>query len=209
MSGLLMNQFYSNRLDFIIVSPVLLFTLFFRDNPADPFTPIIFSVAMTWLFSIGIDMKEYKNNTDVLLNSLPVTRRQIVTTKYMTSLLVGFIFIIVGNVTWFLTKGHSLVSLSDALLVISAVALFAAIYYPLYYKFGARFVTIALVMLMISFTTIFPIAFHLGLRHGFWGLADVWEQHPAFVLTALCTIAVVAMLVSRSISIRLYEKKEF
>lgn len=210
MASLLFSHFYSNRFDFIIVSPVLLFnTLLFRDSPAGPFTPIVFAVVITLFFSIGNDMKEYKNDTDVLLNSFPVTRRQIVTSKYVTTLIVGFIFISIGKVAWFLTEDYPLVPLSDALLAMVAVALFTAVYFPLYYKFNATFVTVALVVLAIALFTIFPIVYYMGLRHGFWGLAAMWEQHPALLLMAICTVSAVVMIVSWSISIRLYGKKEF
>lgn len=210
MSSLLLKQFYSNRSSLLMVGAMLLlFPLLLFNNEDGPFTPLVFAVMMTWYFAIGMDMNEHKNDTDVLVNSLPVTRRQIVTSKYVTLLLVGFVFIIVGKVTWFLTENHSLVQLSDAVLAMMAVALFTSVYFPLYYKLGTPFINLAFVVLAVLSFTAFPIVYYTGLRNGFWGLADLWEQHASLLLVVFCFITVALMLVSRSISIRLYEKKEF
>lgn len=154
-------------------------------------------------------MKNYKNDTDVLMNSLPVTRRQIVTARYVITLLVGCVFILIGKVTWLLLGNDTAMQLSDALPALMAIAFFTAVYFPLYYKLGTPFIIIALVILTVLFITAFPIVFYTGIKYGFWGLADVWQQHTAVLLIVFCGIAVAAMLVSRFISIRLYERKEF
>ena len=209
MLSLLFKQFYSNRYSLLFVGAMLfLFPLFIFDEDAW-MSPVMYAVVMTWYFSIGMDMTDYKNDTDVLLNSLPVTRKQIVTSKYVTTLLVGLVFIAIGKIARFLTENHPILQLSDVLIAITAVAFFAAIYVPLYYKLGMPFMILALVVLTILLLTVFPITFNLAVKYGLWGLTDIWQQHATLLTVLFCAITVVAVAVSRNISMRLYENKEF
>ena len=210
MTSLLLKEYYSNRSVLLIAAAMLfIFPLvFFQDNASGPSTPVIFSAVMALYFTMGVNMEDRKNDSDVLLNSLPVTRRQIVTAKYVAAVLVGALFIAIGK-TVSMIKAQPTVSLTEAAVALIAVVLFSAVYFPLFYKFGTQFVIFAIVVLTILFFTALPIVFYTGMKSGFWGLAGLWQQHRPWLLIALFILTVAAVLFSCSFSVRLYEKKEF
>lgn len=210
MASLLLQRYYSNRSGLFIAGAVLFLSpTFLWDNETGPFTPLVFAVMMTWFSTIGMDMTDYKNDTDVLLNSLPVTRRQIVTSKYASTLFVGAVLIAVGKVTSLFVDTRHDGQLTDLFLAAMAVAFFTAVYFPLYFKLGTPFITLAFIVLMAFCFTVFPILFFAGFTYDFWGLPILWQRYTIPAIIGLCSITIAAVLISRSISIRLYEQKEF
>src|SRR5690554_5410632 len=52
-----------------------------------PISPILFAVPFVWLVPVSMTVFEFKNDSDVLINSLPVTRREVVLSKYVILIL--------------------------------------------------------------------------------------------------------------------------
>lgn len=214
MSSLLLKEFYTQRkgmaggiLAVILTSPII-----FRGGASLP--PIYYAILFSCFSVIVVHSYDYKNTSDVLINSLPVSRREIITSKYVATLLMSLVMsvAVLGVFTFFDNPADThdvLKRLVDVIIAVAATGLLITIYFPLYYLLGQRFILFGLIGLSVLFFTVFPIIFHLVINNGFWRPFIIWQEHPAFVLLTFCTITALAMLVSRSISIRLYEKKEF
>ncbi|GFZ33569.1 membrane protein [Clostridium zeae] len=99
-----------------------------------------------------------KNKSDIMLNSLPISRKDIVISKYLSIILylvigvcIAFIFttavkyLKLGNIT-------RLMNLEDVLGCFISISFLCSIYYPIYFKFGylkSRY--ISMFMLLVAF----------------------------------------------------------
>lgn len=214
MSGLLLKEFYTQRKGLLLSIIFLLFAMSLSFRGGQTLPPVYFAILYSCIFIATANTYDEKNDSDVLLNSLPVSKRQIVTSKYVASFLMAviIIFFVLGYIAFFQRSAsdqYAATLFIEAIIGLTVTGLFTAVYFPLYYLLGQRFFLFGLAVIGIIAFAAFPIVYYLGLENGFWGLADVWQQHSILFPIVLFGIATVAVLISRSISIRLYEKKEF
>lgn len=112
---------------------------------------------ISYVAILGIAQAEYKNNSDIVMNSLPVTRPEIVKAKYLSVLTCAvFALIIAGAVGLGFhqlpgTFHYRLINRFDILTTIVSVAVIAAVSLPVYFKTGAqwaRMINMAVFMLI-------------------------------------------------------------
>ena len=83
-----------------------------------------------------------KNKSEIILNSLPLKRTDIVIAKYISSFIFAFIGIIYSILIGFIgnTTGMAIfigyISLLDIVLIIMSICIFSSIFFPVYFKFG-------------------------------------------------------------------------
>ncbi len=173
------------------------------------------STIVAYLAVLNNNMHDDKNNSQVLLNSLPVRRRDVVLTKYLSF----FIYVAIGL---FMVVLISLIA--NAALSISTISyrirpigifdiigspavamLFFSFYFPLYFKFT-----------MIKILSYINVCFYLilfagGLRLMTWlGRLHIIMNTPGWVLgTAAMILSVAILLVSLRISLIIYQNKDF
>ena len=203
------------RKEFIVQRTLILFyaaaTLIFAAQfiPVDEPLPIITILAV--FFTFGTAAHEDKNNSHVLLNSLPVARKEIVTAKYVFHIafgicLVGLTFIyrtIIGA----LPKDAAM---WQYVIAVTVIVWFVSVFFPMYFWIGPRFVQIGMIVLLIVMFTALPMVYNLGVKHNFWGIPDFIQSLPRFLLFVFATaVTIVFLIVSRLISVRLYERKQF
>lgn len=117
---------------------------------------------VTYLFvnySCGFDDK---SKADIIFNSLPIKRDDIIISKYISVFFFAVLGIIcsavlglIGFYTGF-PRVSRLISIDDIVVVITGGAIFASIFYPLYFKFGIvkmKFANIFLFMLFMFLPT--------------------------------------------------------
>jgi ABC-type transport system involved in multi-copper enzyme maturation permease subunit len=211
MTSLLYKEFMSLRtviFVYLLGLGVLLFvTTIMNENGSAFLLPV---AGLSWFFIMSIAAQEEKNDSHILINSLPVSRKQVVAAKYLFSILAGLVFIGIALMV------HPLFNLSsqgtnmfDAVLTMAATGWFAAIYFPMYYWLGPRFVQISMFILFILVFAILPPVFNLGIKHDFWGLGD-WLRSASLNILAviLLLLTAIVLLGSWALSARIYERKD-
>ncbi len=180
----------------------------FQDASFAGFKYIMGGSAISYILIMTAIAHEEKNNSDIILNSLPLKRNTIVMAKYLTflgSVLITMVIMgVIGLIIY--TIGFPpldrLISLSDVLAVLLSVSFLSSIYYPLYIKFGGkymRFFNIILFMLIFFLPT-----FLSGLIGEKFNSITI----PEFYCISLL-ISMIMLLGSYLISLRIYENKEF
>ena len=106
---------------------------------------------MSIMFLVNSHYYDEKDNSNILINSLPYTRKEIVSSKYIVTLLFTVIitpFCIVGS--YFINDGMVFqFSLKSLVLSYIVVLIFAALYLPFFYKFKAQY--LFFVFIAVSF----------------------------------------------------------
>jgi ABC-type transport system involved in multi-copper enzyme maturation permease subunit len=209
MRNLLLKEWFVNR-STIIVAVILIPILGFIGSSGQAQATIYLAILIGCMYPLTSSMNENSNKSDILVNSLPVTRKEVVTAKYLFSILLGIILTLVIAAINLFIPSFEVNSLFELILSVSAIGLFSSLYYPLFYLLGPRFVMFGMAVFFVCFTAIFPIVINLGLKNGFWGLSSVYQQLPTILLAVvLLGITIIALFVTKLISVQIYRKKQF
>ncbi|MBW9146607.1 ABC-2 transporter permease [Clostridium sp. CM027] len=215
--------------DILIQKKTIIFALLYAILASAFFSPILpkgfglyvlSPMVITYLFITLAVQYDDKNNSEVILNSLPLKRSDIVIAKYISTFAFGLIGIIcstlvgfIGNTTR-LTMFIGSISLLDIVLVTMFTCIFSSIFYPVYFKFG------------VARMKIFTVLIFLVLFFVPSSLIDYIAKNPNNISVQKFTyfvnntssltqnslaliIGLIFLLISLMISIRIYNNKEF
>lgn len=184
-----------------------------------PFANIGFGIAMpalcTYLVVYSIMAYEERSKVMLLNISLPVTRKALCRAKYIEA----FLFIIINTVlatvgTWVnylvgeASYSGSFIELIEPLVVTMLVlgGIYIGVILPLIFHFGT---TKAKLILMVTYIIIFVGASNIGKIDMSSVFGNMEVLLGSFGQIILILIAVGALIISYSISLRIFEKKDF
>ncbi|MBZ9684864.1 ABC-2 transporter permease [Clostridium estertheticum] len=177
-------------------------------------------MGITYIFiSIAVSYDE-KNKSEIVLNSLPIKRDDIVISKYISVFVFATIGIIYSILIGFMGKATGLpmftrsISLLDIVIVLTSVCIFTSIFFPMYFKFGyikMNFFNVLLMMLFffvptwaIDYATKNPNNIFVQKFTYFINNTSSFTQNSLALI-----IGLIFFLISLMISIRIYKNKEF
>lgn len=208
MVSLLYKEYLTNRITLIFCIVIsLLYN--FKILAEGPPIPLVTLIAMFYTFTVA--GQEDKNNSHVFINSLPVTRNQVVAVKYLFTVLVGLLLIgMTAVIQWALSEFSPASGIVEILYAICAVCFFAAVFYPLYFWLGAQFVRIGIFAFFMVVFGVSPIIANIMAKKNCWGILGFILSMPAYQRAALALSAAVAvMVISQLLSMRIYGRKDF
>lgn len=196
---------------------LVFFVVAFQSLKMNMFTAAI--VAFVYLLVIGGFAYDDKSKSDIMLNSLPIKRENIVMSKYISL----FVYIAIGTIAYIavsfvislLNTPIKTYPVTIELIVsaVLAVSLLNSISFPLIFKLGY---VKAKVFNMIFFLT---FLFGVPLLIDFVSKADsevttavgtfLLNQSDVAIASELLALSLVFLLISYGISVRLYKKREF
>lgn len=210
--------------DIVIQKKTFLFSLFYTIVAATGFFTfnnngfILYDLSpmvIIYMFITYAASYDDKNKSELVLNSLPVKREQIVISKYISAFVfaaIGFIYSIsigfIGNATGLLDIRS--ISLFDVVSVLAFVCIYSSIYFAMYFKLGAVKTNQIIFVIVI-------ILFSLPLLVFANGNDNVLTKMYYFIITTTSLpinslalmIGIILFLISLVISIRLYNNKQF
>ncbi|WP_107949017.1 ABC-2 transporter permease [Lysinibacillus parviboronicapiens] len=187
----------------LYIAILLLFSLFVE---ASVYVGFIFSLS----FIVSACSLDEKDNINILLNSLPYTRKEIVTSKYIGALLFTSLFVIVMYVGDFLVNGsNGLLLLKEMMLILGLVMITTSFLLPFLYKFKMQYLHMAMVGVVVIY--LLTISFFINNLH------DVIRALTLKILSLqeiqlyffAMLIIVIFYIGSWLLSIRIYERKVF
>lgn len=161
------------------------------------------------IFILNAFAYDEKDNATILLNSLPYTRKEIVSSKYIGSLIFTTIFVFMIYAGDFLINGKGgLFIWKEMLLIMGLVMVTISFMFPIAYKFKTQYLLIALSVLfgiyMLTISLLVPINDILReLARTFLTL----QETQMYVVTSITVI--ILFIGSWLLSIRIYERKAF
>lgn len=187
------------------------------------------TVMVTYLLMIQAITQDDKNQSEIMLNSLPLRRKDIVLAKYLSvflyaALVILFFLLTQGVVTVIrIPIAISQISLGGISGALVAVVVFISIYFPIYFKFGylrSRIVGTILFLVSLFFL---PMAVSLMQRIGgahnttfqtfVASIQSVvgWLQTQADwqIASYLLVLALILTGASARLSLRFYTRREF
>jgi len=161
------------------------------------------------IFILNAFAYDEKDNANMLLNSLPYTRKEIVSSKYIGSLIFTTIFVFMIYAGDFFINGNGgLFIWKEMLFIIGLVMVAISFMFPISYKFKTQYLLIALGVLlgiyMFTISLLVPINDILReIARKFLTLQETQMYSIAIITTVILYIG------SWLLSIRIYEKKVF
>lgn len=164
------------------------------------------------LFSIAIIMNAYnideKSSINMLLNSLPYTRKEIVSSKYISA------FVFIGMVVFTIFMGNLIIHQEitiwkDILFIVCLVMVAISLIFPFSYKFKSQYILIGALVSLAIYLMIIPIFIP--------NVTDIIREFVQMLLTLqaaqfylIIVLSVMALYAcSWLLSIRIYERKVF
>jgi len=205
--SILYKDFVAERTVLLIYTAgVILFAL----QVVPIFDPLALASCLAIFFTFTTASHEEMNNGHILINSLPVNRKDVVTAKYAFPLAVGAGFIGLDVLLETVTGAWSPDLGWQIAIAVIGIVWFASVFFPLYFWLGHRFVQIAMIILFIMMVGVVPIVFNLAAKHDYWGILDAVQTLPNSLLLGLgAAVTAIVFVVSGFLSVRLYERKEF
>ncbi len=180
---------------------------------------IMGSAATTFMFiQMGCAVDE-KNHSEVVLNSLPLRRSALVLAKYLSAILFTLLMLVyMSLVGAFLSRLPQLrlnpVQTRDWIIALSTASVLVALYCPLFFKYGylrSKWLSSMVFYpfffgptLLQSFAESHPEHPAVRLAMNFFTAAPPWQTGLLFLGLALCIL-----LLSQTLSTRLYRQREF
>lgn len=197
---------------------IIIFSIAFQSVGSGAFTGIV--IAVTYQLVVTASSLEEKAGSDIILNSLPISRGKIVAAKYLSVILYGLMAVL-GYVIY--SSILSLVPISVSVPPITPESLAAAfagimvmnsIYYPVYFKTGfirARIISFILFFaFFFGLMTLFEAASGKSSNAIFQAIAEFFNSvdKTQFSLMIIGG-ALLFMLASFGLSVKLYKGREF
>ncbi|WP_305926644.1 ABC-2 transporter permease [Bacillus mycoides] len=160
-------------------------------------------IIMSVIITIGTTVKTFeadsKNESEVIVSSLPILRKQIVYAKYIVAIIILFISVTVGCFTMGMKNGINLFEFIETTMVasISFILVYLSFVLPISFWLGYKktiFITIVIFMApIVILETLFQI-----------NLEQIQLYNSVLFVSSICMF-----IVSIFVSVKLYEKREF
>lgn len=208
MKPLLLKEYLVNRQS-LFLNPIIMIVSSLYISRFDQI-PLFIGVVFSCLQPINNEINEGMNKSETLMNSLPVSRKKIVLSKYLFSIIIGTSYLIIIVFLNAVIPGFTSTTSGELMIGFTAVMLFLSIYLLLSYFFGPRFFIIAFFLFVIVlFGAVYPII-NLGAKYNYWGMIGMIDRFSTVqVAGVLLLLSCTCLMLSFILSYRLYLKKDF
>lgn len=175
---------------------------------------IIIPSLITYLLMMNACAYDDKNRADILLNSLPIDRDDIIVSKYLSAyifLLIGIAITVVVScfVKFAGINNVSIFNLKYILCCIIMNTILVSVFLPVYFKFGntrARYFNIAFFMIVFSMSAALASYFRKG---KFPMVVTYFINKPIWLVAALLIgAALIMLLISMLLAMKFYLNKD-
>lgn len=181
---------------------------------------IIGAMAISYMFLLGACAYEEKNKSEVFLNSLPLTRDDIVKARYLSVFVFMFLALTTIGGLGAVMKLAQLpfpphyLSLVDILAVSVSLFLLSSIYLPVFFKFGyiqSRLLNIVFFLLFFFAPNLLIQFVHENIEKPYIKQIMMFINQMSVAAFCILTISFVLLLMYLSylISLKVYRQREF
>lgn len=221
MFNLILKDFLVQKKSFFIAFIYSIFFFIVFNNPA--FKDIIYtagSLAIGYIFIIYAISWDDKNNSEIMLNSLPIVRKDIVMARYIFTILVSligtFIMAFTGaviNISGFMELRFA--AIYDFAISLFLLSLFVSLYLPIHYRFKHLDRYFRIVIFLLGFFMPQYLADYVKSNSNSASpilamILDFLTKLSDFQLGIILAFSsLLLMIISMMISLAIYNNKEF
>ncbi|WP_164218257.1 ABC-2 transporter permease [Virgibacillus sp. YIM 98842] len=201
MFNLIKRDLIIHKWQILLIVP---FIILFIITASDTF--FVFFIASIFIPFNALAVDE-KKETNILLNSLPYTRRQIIASRYLGAILYMFLSIGVASIALFVMNRPF--TMTDILIGSGTFLLFSAITFPLFYIFKSGYISSIVLISGLILLAIGPPIVSLFAEH-FTVITDFINQFTASELyIGVSVFIIIIYTASWLITNTIYQRKAF
>ncbi len=162
------------------------------------------------LFVLHSHYYDEKDHSNMLLNSLPYSRKEIVTSKFLEAVLAIIPVSIVSIVSKLIfTGGDFELSYSSLLISLFCTMIFTSFYLPFFYKFTQQYIMMIGAALMGLTVALMPIITRFVTKHFSDQINTVLNMSEIQLYTIFGGISVLLFVLSWNLTVSIYSKRVF
>ncbi|PER00876.1 ABC transporter permease [Bacillus cereus] len=160
-------------------------------------------IIMSVIITIGATVKTFeadsKNESEVIVNSLPILRKQIVYAKYIVAIIILFISVTVSCFTMGMKNGIKLFEFIETTLLasISFILVYLSFVLPISFWLGYKKTILITIVIFMAPIVILETLFQINLE-------QIQLYNTLLFIGSICML-----IASIFVSVKLYEKREF
>ncbi|PEB56478.1 ABC transporter permease [Bacillus cereus] len=160
-------------------------------------------IIMSVIITIGATVKTFeadsKNESEVIVNSLPILRKQIVYAKYIVAIIILFISVTVSCFTMGMKNGINLFEFIETTLLasISFILVYLSLVLPLSFWLGYKKTIFIAIFILIAPMAVSTIFFGINLE-------QIQLYNSLLFIGSICMF-----IASIFVAVKVYEKREF
>ncbi|MED1284353.1 ABC-2 transporter permease [Bacillus mycoides] len=160
-------------------------------------------IIMSVIITIGATVKTFeadsKNESEVIVNSLPILRKQIVFAKYIVAIIILFISVTIGCFTMGMKNGANVFGFIETTVVasISFTLVYLSFVLPISFWLAYKKTVFITIFIFIAPIVIVETFFQINLE-------QIQLYNSVLFVSSICMF-----IVSIFVSVKLYEKREF
>lgn len=160
-------------------------------------------IIMSVIITIGATVKTFeadsKNESEVIVNSLPILKKQIVYAKYIVAIIILFISVTVGCFTMGMKNGVNLFEFIETTLLasISFILVYLSFVLPISFWLGYKKTILITIVIFMAPIVILETLFQINLE-------QIQLYNSMLFISSICMF-----IISIFVSVKLYEKREF
>lgn len=193
----------------------IVFAIIFQNTQNATMVYVGVPSVIAYLFIMSACGYDDKNKSDIMLNSLPIRRKDIVMAKYMSI----FLFVLIGlamsilvtmalNLIGFL-KINRLITVEDIIGCMTSVIILNSIYFPIYFKFGylkSRYINLIVFMAIFFIPQFLSKIMLKGEPPKF--ILELSSQPEWLMTVGIIGTLIAIFLISMTISLKIYNNKD-
>ncbi|ANN34043.1 ABC transporter permease [Bacillus thuringiensis serovar coreanensis] len=160
-------------------------------------------IIMSVIITIGATVKTFeadsKNESEIIVNSLPILRKQIVYAKYIVAIIILFISVTVSCFTMGMKNGINLFEFIETTLLasISFILVYLSFVLPISFWLGYKKTILITIVIFMAPIVILETLFQINLE-------QIQLYNTLLFIGSICML-----IASIFVSVKLYEKREF
>ena len=160
-------------------------------------------IIMSVIITIGATVKTFeadsKNESEVIVNSLPILRKQIVYAKYIVAIIILFISVTVGCFTMGMKNGVNLFEFIETTMVasISFILVYLSFVLPISFWLGYKKTILITIVIFMAPIVILETLFQINLE-------QIQLYNSMLFVSSICMF-----IISIFVSVKIYKKREF
>ena len=204
MLNLIKKDIFLQKKLFVLYAGLILFYIW------SDFSPVLTITLTSSMFVLHSHYYDEKDRANVLLNALPYTRKEIISSKYIGALTFTLMLIPTVIIGHFIIDGSFIqLSVKDIVLSLLSVMLFTAFYLPFFYKFTQQYLLIAFSAVFSMLVIIAPRAAEYIVNH-FGEIIETITSFSSLQFYGLLSVVVLICYgLSWLLSVKIYQRKAF
>ncbi|ALC51298.1 ABC-2 transporter permease [Bacillus thuringiensis] len=160
---------------------------------------VIMSVIFTVMATVKTFEADGKNESEIIVNSLPILKKEIVFAKYVVSIIILFISASIGCFTMGMSNGTNVFEFIETTMVtsISFILVYLSFVLPIAFWLGYKKTILITIVIFMAPIVILETLFQINLE-------QIQLYNSVLFVSSICMF-----IASIFVSVKIYEKREF